>query len=473
MLTITPEARVYALRELARRAGVEPSVVAKWRIEIEPGRTGLWLTHDKVIYFPHAFAGFWRDVNRGDFRVEHASWCHSAAPHLSKQVPDFIVPFADREIRGPLFRMVDEHQAQCSVDLLSSLWLTLSRFEETLPGERDAHGRFSSKQSLAFKGRFLDRPIVDEFGLALEQILVALIPSWEPCKRELRVKLSHDIDHVGIPLQLRSTAGHLLARRNLGAAFRDARSVFTGSFPAHLQCVAEIANIAQQHGLQSAVYWKNSRPGPFDSGYDLSHSKVRRAISQLRSAGVELGVHPSYETFLNPEQLAAEVESMCDILEERELGGRQHYLRWLPVTWQNWERCGLKYDSSVGFADQIGFRAGTCFPYRPWLLGLNREADLLEIPLLVMDGTLTVYMKLGREESLEAASACLERCRVVGGVFTFLWHNHALLDADLGWLYEQLLHRVSGLRTYDWKTEPEQPVASLLPTIRELTTPLA
>jgi len=70
-----------------------------------------------------------------------------------------------------------------------------------------------------------------------------------------------------------------------------------------------------------------------------------------------------------------------------------------------------------------------------------------------MDGTFTVYMKLARERSLEVARACIDRCKAVGGVFTFLWHNHMLLDPDLRWLYEQLLDIVSGTRTYDWKDE--------------------
>ena len=470
MLTITPEARIYALRELTRRAGVEPSFLSECRIESELKSTRLWIGHDKVIHFPHASAAFWRDINRGDFRVEHASWCYPAAGDVLGQIPYFVVPFADREIHGPLFRIVDERHAECSVDLLSSIWLTLSRFEETLPGERDGHGRFTAAQSRAFKGGFLHRPIVDEYGLAFEQCLVALVPQWEAWKRELKVKLSHDVDHVGIPFRFRSTAAHLLAHQDVGAAFRDTLSSLTAAFPSHLQCVTKVVNVAKQYGIESAVYWKHSGPGPFDSGYDLNHPKVQRVVGQLGECGAEFGVHPSYNTFLNPEQLSAEVESMRKIFGESEVGGRQHYLRWSPATWQHWESCGLKYDSSVGFADHIGFRAGTCFPYRPWLLDLNREADLLEIPLLVMEGTLTVYMKLGRAQALEAACTCLERCRSVGGVFTFLWHNHALLDPRLRWLYKQLLHRVCGAKNYDWRSELRQPRNSFSVGVRELTT---
>jgi hypothetical protein len=453
MLIISPEARIYALRELVRRAGVEPSFFAEWRIESGQGRTRLWITHDKLVDFPHASPEFWCDIDRGEFRVEHAAWCYSVPADLARQIPYFVIPFADREVRWALFRVLDERHAECSVDLLSSLWLTLSRFEETLAGERDAHDRFTAAQSLAFKGGFLDRPVVDEFGLAFEQVLKALLPGWRPNERKLQVKVSHDIDVVGIPVQWRTTLGHVLSRRNPQAALRDILSTVASVRPAYLQAVLDVVNLAAGHGLRSAVYWKTNEIGPLDSAYDLRHPKLSRTLTELMETGAEMGVHPGYKTFLNPEKLRTEVETLRNVLGEREFGGRQHFLRWSPATWYDWEQCGLGYDSSVGFADHIGFRAGTCFPYRPWLLDRNREADLLEIPLIVMDGTFTVYMKLAREKSLDIARACIDRCKTVGGVFTFLWHNHTLLDPDLRWLYEQLLDVVSGVRTYDWKAE--------------------
>jgi hypothetical protein len=107
----------------------------------------------------------------------------------------------------------------------------------------------------------------------------------------------------------------------------------------------------------------------------------------------------------------------------------------------------------VGFADHIGFRAGTCYPYRPWILNLDREADLLEIPLLVMDATLTNYMKLDSSDAMAACGDCIERCRMVGGVFAFLWHNDSLLNFESRLLYEDLLRYLKGAKTYDWKTD--------------------
>src|SRR5262249_44264213 len=159
---------------------------------------------------------------------------------------------------------------------------------------------------------------------------------------------------------------------------------------------------------------------------------------------IENGVQPGYETFRSPERLRREISALREVLGDRPLGGRQHYLRWCPDTWLHWETSGLSYDSSLGFADRVGFRAGTCVPYRPWLFVLNRAADLVEIPLHVMDGTLFVYMNLDPEESIRLIQDCLERCRLVGGVFATVWHNNNLLEAKYRTLYLRLLSMVEG-----------------------------
>jgi len=174
----------------------------------------------------------------------------------------------------------------------------------------------------------------------------------------------------------------------------------------------------------------------------------------LQDHGVETGIHPAYDTFLNPEQLKMEVRSLKKVLGPQPLGGRQHYLRWCPTTWLHWESCGLAYDSTVGYAEHIGFRAGTCFPYRPWLILENREAKLIEIPLLVMDGTLMKYMGMTPQQGFESVIDCVNRCRVVGGVFTLLWHNHSLIDPLYGDLYPQILQYLVGNEKFDWRNPP-------------------
>ena len=135
------------------------------------------------------------------------------------------------------------------------------------------------------------------------------------------------------------------------------------------------------------------------------------------------------------------------------MGGRQHYLRWCPESWIHWENCSLAYDSSVGYAEMAGFRAGTCVPYRPWLFALNRPADLIEIPLLVMDRTLLSYMGLTREQATHVVKELANRSEAVGGVLSMVWHNNTFLEPCYREVYLDLLKDLEGAENYDWRSD--------------------
>lgn len=456
MIGLTHEARFYALRELARRAGVSADFFRSWRIDFGDETTTVYVEPGtrKRIRFRNAPLTFWSELSARTFHTIRVSWMYPPPEPLRSLIPDFVIPFSHEkqiEIR-PLFSPVDRNCIDCPLDLLAPILLLLSRVEEVLVTERDVHGRFSASMSIAFRDGFLNRPVVDEYGLALEQALVYLLPNWQLVERRLRVKLSHDVDNVGLPFNFRSAIGHTIRRRNPLATARDLFGWAVGLKPTCLELVLQVVRFSLERGLDSAVYWKASPLGPYDRGYDLRHPKVRQVISWLHEHGVETGVHPGYETFLAPDRLLREVQMLREVLGEQPLGGRQHYLRWCPETWLHWETCGLAYDSTVGYADHIGFRAGTCVPYRPWLLFLNREANLIEIPLLVMDETLAYYMGLTIQQSLEALLECVARCRIVGGVFTLLWHNTSLIDPIYRDLYRNILDILGEHEKFDWRT---------------------
>jgi hypothetical protein len=86
-------------------------------------------------------------------------------------------------------------------------------------------------------------------------------------------------------------------------------------------------------------------------------------------------------------------------------------------------------------------------------LSLNRRAELLEIPLLVMDRSLLGYMNLTPDEAAPVMMACLDRCREVGGVFSVVWHNNTLLDPAYRAAYLNLLDTCSEVEHYDWRTD--------------------
>ena len=474
---ITREAGLYALKELARRARVTPEFFRSWKIEFGADEVLVYVLPPtaKCIRFKSARRTLPKQHQPSGMHTAHATWMRPPNEPARTLVPHFIVPFAGRngESGHPLFASVGADTVECSADLLASTLLTLTRYEEVMSSVRDAHGRFAASASVALREGFLERPIVDEYGLALEQVLAYLIPGWQPLERRTRVKLSIDLDDVGgfcylnrglrgarlrpsarllwmtVPFNGRYAIQMITRNRSFSRGIGHLWGRFTGRVPSCLDLLRQLVALSKERHLDSAVYCKAGPLDRFDSGYDPRRPRFQRVVGELREQGIELGVHPGYETFMAPQRLAAEVETLREALGRQPLGGRQHYLRWCPETWVHWERCGLAYDSTLTFADHYGFRAGTCFPYRPWLLAENRESHLIEIPLAIMDGTLK-GMDLSEQESFEAVKDCLQRCKLVGGVFTFLCHNYTLLQPGYIEFYKRVLNLLVGGEKFNW-----------------------
>lgn len=445
---------MYGLKELARRAGVNSKVYSLWTVRNE----GVgWLDvyvgaqKDKCIRFPLMEESEWKEVQKGKWHTRTAQWMHQPASHISALIPDFKVPFAPAERANGqvLFQQTSPNQIKCNFALPEITLLILSRFEESLPHATDLHGRFEAKSSIAGQEGFLKRPIVDEYGMAFEQALSALLPEWKPEKRKLRVKISYDVDEIGIPFSLRTAVGHTLRRNKISGTIQDLFSLVSRLEPAYLQCLRETVSLAVENAVPFAVNWKASEKGKYDTGYNPRDPRILSFISELRELGAEIGIHPSYKTYDSESLFKKEVTRLREVLRETNVGGRQDFLRWNPKNWRVWETCQLAYDNSLGFADQIGFRAGTAYPYRPWWWQEERELNLLEIPLQAMDSTLFYYCNMNAEQALHALRDCINRCRIVGGVFSLAWHNTTFMNSTQTNVYKQILRELAGTEGFN------------------------
>jgi len=447
---ITAEARLYSLRELSRRAGVSQEFFDSWVIQVTPTETTVQVGQPRtlIIRFLHGPAAGFNQHLTNEIPVSRVSWPY--AGQVDTFPGDLLLPFCRVEqLNRPLYENLADGSLRCNFDVLASFVLTLSRVEESLRPTFDEHGRFPAENSIAFQEKFLDRPFLEEHGIAFQQALAALLPGWKPESRAYRVKLTHDIDDVGIPFELRAACAHTFKRRSVSATLRDFLSTFSSTDPVGLALVRKLAEISQRRGLHSAFFWKHSPRTNYDSGYSPDDRRIQAVIEELRRSNFEIGVHPGYDTFHRRESLTQEIERLKRSLGENYPGGRQHYLRWSPQTWLDWEACGLRYDSSVGFADHFGFRAGTAYPFRPWCWSENRALNLIELPLVLMDCTPVSYMKLELRSGLEKIRTLIQRVQATGGVFTLLWHNMPLIEpAYEGW-YEGVLDLLDGSKPYE------------------------
>ena len=254
-IRITPQARYYALAELTRRAGIPVDFFRKWKVTVTREKTVFEISNgtSKFISFPHATPKHLKDLAAGKFSYVTVPLVASLAGADDSSVSYCVVPFVapmGTEVR-PLFYLADQNHLECAVDLPLSILLTLSRWEELQDAPRDLHGRFQANSSIASAGGFLNRPIIDEYGLAFEQAMELLYPSWKKSERKLRIKVSHDADHIGIPFRWRTAVRHSLRSRAPFNSVRDMSSVISTSVePAELRSVRDIVTASLKHRLE-------------------------------------------------------------------------------------------------------------------------------------------------------------------------------------------------------------------------------
>jgi hypothetical protein len=317
-------------------------------------------------------------------------------------------------------------------DIVAASFLMLSRWEETVTYQVDEHERARPSASVAYRQGFLDRPIVDEYAALVGLRLRSVLPSWRPCHTGFRIFLSHDIDRplLGMTWKgaLLSAAKSMVTQRSpAGAArvmYEYVRTLANPKRDPYYAAFRDLMAVSEENGTRSTFHFMASEGGPFDVGYDPRKPPYRDMMLEAIARGHSVGFHPGYSTYLDADRFYEERARLAEVVGRSTFGGRQHYLRFrAPDTWRLWEAAGMSYDSTVGYADHVGFRCGTCHPFHPFDLSQDRQLDLWERPLVVMDTTLRARYRSSPGIAERLVLQLARRCCEVRGEFTLLWHN--------------------------------------------------
>ena len=145
-------------------------------------------------------------------------------------------------------------------------------------------------------------------------------------------------------------------------------------------------------------------------------------IKKLLSAGREVAVH-GIDAWRNSEKGRQERQGIRAITGATEIGIRMHWLYFGLEAPRLLERAGFSYDSTCGYNETIGYRAGTTQVFK--YVGVDH---MLELPLHIMDTALFYpsYMNLTNEEARVATEPLVKNATRFGGVLTVNWHDRSL-----------------------------------------------
>ena len=342
------------------------------------------------------------------------------------------------------------------VDLIGIVYWMLNRIEEVGRTDLDQHQRFISTSSHAHQHNYLERPIADEWLHVLEQVIRRTWPSIDIKRHHFSMMVSHDVDvpscyafQNSAGKIVRHMGGDLYRRHNPVSAMLGPWIHFRSKNSLHpldsMNTFSWIMDQSEAHGLTSAFNFICGRTNRrYDADYDIDDPAIRQLLRDISTREHEIGLHPSFETYHDPDALASEAAVLRRVCAEEGInqqswGGRMHVLRWeQPNTLYGWERAGMSYDNTLSYVDRAGFRCGTCHEYQAFDPVAEKTLNLRIRPLIAMEVTVIAdrYMGLGTGTSaFQKFNQLKDACRAVNGNFTLLWHNHQLTTRSERRLY--------------------------------------
>lgn len=279
------------------------------------------------------------------------------------------------------------------LDMFAACFFMLSRWEEYVDKTRDKHDRFLATQSLAYKQGFLDRPVVNEYVQELKNMLLKLDENLKFKIQKPKLILTHDVDSLyqwrSFKHIFRVMLGDLIKRKSIKLAlqrFKEYYLIKKGKLKDSFDNFDWLMEQSESMGIKSRFYFMSGGTSSYDNAYKIDESKSLELIKKIQDRGHIIGIHPSYNAYNDTKQFKKEKDLLENVIEEKVIEGREHYLRFeVPTTWQIYEDNCMLVDSTCGYADKEGFRCGTGDEFSVFNILTRKKLTLKERPLIFMD----------------------------------------------------------------------------------------
>jgi hypothetical protein len=309
-------------------------------------------------------------------------------------------------------------------------------------------------------------------ALLRSSIVRAGIPVVEvppiPANHRFIVCLTHDLDHPSIRLHRfdRTTIGFLYRalvgsvikvfqrrlslaglRRNFAAALKlpfvhlGWAEDFWLRFDRYLQLEKGLASTFFVIPVKGEPGRTVNGPASRVRASAYGVSDIAERVRGLVTAGSEVGVH-GIDAWLDSDHGLKEREAVSRAAGASATGVRMHWLFFDEAAPSRLDQAGFDYDSSFGYNQTVGFRAGTMQAFKP--LTARR---VLEIPLAIMDTALfyPAHLNLAAEAATQLVRPLVDHAELYGGVLTVNWHDRSLAPERLwGGFYADLLDELKG-----------------------------
>lgn len=324
-------------------------------------------------------------------------------------------------------------------DPFAASFFAITRYEEYLERDLEKHRRYPARQSILKRNGLLHMPIVNKWAYIVAEKIKEVYPDFDYKKPSFEFLTTIDIDNAwayknksfsrtcGACMKaiLKGNFSHVKDRLNvISGKEQDPYDTYNFIFESY----KEIADKLQ-------IFVLAGKPGKYDRNVSPENNDFKELIKKL-SNSFEVGIHPSYGSVRRKKRLKKEILTLKDIIKKPVDSSRQHFLKLeLPKTYRRLIKARIRNDYTLGYAEEIGFRAGTATPFYYYDLKKEKKTSLRIHPFQTMDVTMNNYMHLSPEEAIVQIKKIMQEVKNYGGTFISLWHNESLNDLEnwKGW----------------------------------------
>ena len=332
---------------------------------------------------------------------------------------DIVILYGENKVTN------DGNSIFCGIDIFASIFYMLTRWEEYVIKNRDAHDRFPANRSIAFKYDFLHRPIVNEYIEMLWNMMEDFGVPIQRRKRYFQIVPTHDIDNYRIPNRIWTISEEILKNIYHKRLFNFA-AYLKAFLSDPYDTIEFLMDTSEAAGLKSHFYLMSAdaRIDKQTSSRWIYKNRFLREVKRILERGHIVGFHPGYFTYRSQEHFHNEKDLLKQALDIQVDEGRQHFLMTrIPETMRIWNEEGMLVDSTLSYADAEGFRCGTGDEFYYFDFLQRKKLQLRERPLILMDGTLLNYRKYSLAESEQKIKKYFEIGKKYQMPITILFHN--------------------------------------------------
>ncbi|TDY11665.1 polysaccharide deacetylase family protein [Meridianimaribacter flavus] len=319
-------------------------------------------------------------------------------------------------------------------DIFAATFYLLSRYEEYLPHVKDEYGRFLAKESLAFKNGFLHQPVIDIWAYKFKSVLQAQFPDFEFPKKlysiqpVVDVPMAYYFRQKGLLRTIGGTLGDLF--RFKFRQFYQRYLVLFGFQRDPYDTFKWIITKQKQTKFKFVVFFLIGDYSTYDKNINVNRKQFVSLIKSV-SDYCKVGLKASYFALEDIEVLKKEKKKMESIVNYGLEASRHSFSKLnLPESYRNLIELEVKQDFTMGYINELGFRAGTCTPFQFYDLDYEVQTPLQINAFHCIDYALLKRQSfLDKKQELERL---IQQVKQVNGTFTPVFHNYTFGD-DVRW----------------------------------------